>query len=266
VDEKRPSFGAGRGRRPLGRVAVGLGGVASTLVALGFAITTGEEVSRVVSLRPCKKGEVLHAVRIADSAFRLTPSSSLKKAPLPESQLVARGYETIVVCLRDPWPMVLDSVSAVVTGDVIAGDAFCATSPKPSGCFASFLALAALDGVRGSAVLAYPGRPPADPACAAERLMRAKRCFSEKKLVPASSWEKFKRLVYYVYAKTPSGSIKALYEAVEEGVSPFYVFSMPCFYEVQEDCKALRRKGPTNFKKPSRPCEGDLFEVLAELG
>ncbi len=251
----------------MGRVAVGLGGATSVLVALGYAIGVGEDIERVVSLRPCKKGEVLDAKRVADSAFLLTPSSKLKKGMLPETQIAARGYKTYLVCLRDPWPMVLDSVDQVLgEEEIIAGDAFCAASPLPSECFASFEALAALGRRKGIVVLAYPGRPPADPNCVAERLMKVKKCYMGKKIFSLSSWEKFKRLIDYVYAKMPIGVIKALYKAAEEGVSPFYTFSMPCFFEAQEDCKALRRKGPNKFKKPKGPCKGDLMEVLAELG
>ena len=251
----------------MGRVAVGLGGATSALVALGYALSTGTDVDKVVSLRPCKKGEVLDAKRVADSAFLINPSSRLKKGPLAETQLAARGYETYVVCLRDPWPMVLDSVDQVVGEDeVLAGDAFCATSPQPSECYASFLALAALGRRRGALVIAYPGKPPADPNCVAECLAKAKDCFLGRKLVPESGWERFKRLIDYVYAKFPLGAIKALYKAAEEGVSPFYLFSLPCYFDRQEDCKALRRKGPTKFKKPKRPCQKDLIEALSELG
>ncbi|ABU81916.1 hypothetical protein Igni_0734 [Ignicoccus hospitalis KIN4/I] len=270
----------------MGRVAVGLGGISSTLVALGYLITTEYDASKkgeggseevggkgkarrtfdVVSLRPCKKGEVVDAKRVYDSAFLLNPSSRLKKGPLPESQLAGKGFKTFVICLRDPWPMVLDSVDKVL-GDkeLVVGDAFCAASPQPAECFASFLAMAALGKRRGEMVVAYPGRPPADPACVAERLLKAKECYLGKRYVSVEAWEQFKRLIDYVYAKVPLGSIKALYAAAEEGVSPFYLFSYPCFYSKQEDCAALRRKGPNKFRKPKKPCTGDIMEVLAEL-
>ena len=250
-----------------------MGGINSTLVALGYALHSikksdekNSEKIEVLSLRPCKKGEVVGARRVYDSAFLLTPSSSLKKGPLPESQLAGKGYKTYVVCLKDPWPMVLDSVEQLVDNkELIVGDAFCAASPQPNECYPSFLAMAALGKRHGELVIAYPGKPPADPACVAERLSKAKECFLGVKYVSEEEWTKFKRLVDYVYAKNPLGSIKSLYLAMESSAGPFYRFQYPCYYEKQEDCKALRRKGPSKFKRPKRPCVGDIVDVLAEL-
>ncbi len=248
-------------------VAVGLGGIASTLASIGYMLSTGVEPEKVVSLRPCKKGEVLNAYKFKDiSLFKLNPSSSLKKGVLYESQLSARGYKVYLVCLNDPWPMVLDAVKFVLRdSEAYLGDAFCAVTSVPKECYASVEAMAAVGPLGKELSILYPGSPPADPNCVAERLNSVKECYKGNKLPHPDAWEKFKRLVDYVYAKAPGGTIKRLREAMEKAVAPFYVFDGNCFFNKCEECKTIRMLGPKKFKPKKRVCTGDLGEVLESL-
>ncbi len=251
----------------MGAVAVGLGGIASTLTAIGYMLSLGLDMEKVVSLRPCKKGEVLNAHKFKDiSLFRLNPSSTLKKGILYESQLSAKGYKVYLICLNDPWPMVLDAVKFVLKdSEPYLGDAFCAVTPVPKECYASVEAMAAVGPVGKELSILYPGTPPSDPNCVAERLDMAKECYKGTKLPHPDDWEKFKRLVDYVYAKAPGGTIRKLREVMEKAVAPFYVFDANCFFNKCKECEALRMLGPRKYKIKKRVCKGDLGEVLERL-
>ncbi|UXD22931.1 hypothetical protein IPA_09685 [Ignicoccus pacificus DSM 13166] len=239
-----------------------MGGIGGTLIALAHS----PKVDRVVVLRSCKRRDVKHAKKVADSAFLVNPSTMINKKPSLEGQLASKDYETYVVCLDSPWPMVLESVDVVVEGDVVAGDMACLCSPKPPRCFPSFKALAALGEREGVLVSSLLGRPPADASCVAERLERNIHCFKGRRVLSGKPLEDYIRLLDYLYAKVPNSMIIELRKEVLKGKLEILEFDYPCFYEFSRDAQALRQKGPKDFRIGMKPCKGDLTEVLKRIG
>ncbi len=243
-------------------IAVGLGGPSALLIAL----TQPYKFDTLVSMRPCKKGEVKYAKRVGAATFKVNASTVVSGKPALEGQLATKDFEVYMICLKMPWPMVLESVDELIADDVVAGDLSCACSPLPDRCFPSFMALAALGPRNGKLVTALPGRFPADAACTAVRLERASSCFIRVDRLIGQRLEEFSRLVDYLYAKAPSVGLIELRKELRKGFFDTYLFDYECYYKSSRDAHALRVKGPKDFKRPRGPCQGNLVEVMKRFG